>query len=93
METAVYIMASCYQGKLYVGVTNNLVERVWQHKNNYRDGYTSRNRIYDLVFYEYIERFDEAIRRENLLKSSTREYKILLIERSNQSWNDLAHEL
>lgn len=93
MEPAVYIMASCYQGKLYVGVTNNLVERVWQHKNNYRDGYTSRNRIYDLVFYEYIERFDEAIRRENLLKSSTREYKILLIERLNPNWNDLAHEL
>jgi putative endonuclease len=85
----VYIMASERNGTLYVGVTNDLVGRVWQHKNGVVPGFTSRYRVHLLVHFEYTEDPYEAIRREKQLKRWRRSWKLKLIEDNNPEWNDL----
>ncbi|RYY22729.1 MAG: GIY-YIG nuclease family protein [Sphingomonadales bacterium] len=86
----VYILASGYNGALYVGVTSNLIGRVMQHRDGRFDGHTRKYGIYRLVYFEVAEAMDAAIAREKQLKRYRREYKRNLIERENPAWNDLA---
>ena len=78
-------MASKRNGTLYVGVTSNLVQRVWQHKNDLAEGFTRRYQIHMLVWYEQCESMQAAIAREKAIKEWKRVWKIRLIEMTNPS--------
>lgn len=88
-QPAVYILASKKNGTLYVGVTSDLVKRVWEHKNNLVEGFTERYGVHLLVWYEIHENMESAILREKRLKEWKRAWKIRLIESMNQGWQDL----
>jgi putative endonuclease len=89
----VYILASKIGGTLYIGVTNDLIRRVAQHKLKLIDGFT---KDYDVVRLVYFEQFDDpenAIKREKRLKKWNRAWKVRLIEQHNPNWDDLYHEI
>jgi putative endonuclease len=86
---AVYILASKRNGTLYVGVTSDLVKRVWEHKNKVVEGFTKRYAVHQLVWYELHENMESAIRREKQLKEWKRQWKLKLIEDTNPKWQDL----
>ncbi len=88
-----YLLANKRNGTLYVGVTSNLVQRVWQHKNDLAEGFTRRYRIHMLVWYEQCESMQAAIAREKAIKEWKRVWKIRLIEMSNPHWRDLYEEI
>jgi len=88
-QPCVYILASQRNGTLYVGVTSNLVQRIWQHKNNEVEGFTKKYQIHLLVYYELHETMESAITREKQLKKWNRDWKINLIEKENPQWHDL----
>ncbi|WCT75477.1 GIY-YIG nuclease family protein [Sphingomonas naphthae] len=88
----VYLLASGYNGTLYVGVTSNLVGRITQHRAGTFDGFTRRYGIKRLVYFEIAETMDAAIAREKQLKRYRRDWKRNLIEQTNPAWNDLAVE-
>jgi len=92
-EPAVYIMASQRNGTLYVGVTANLAERAWQHREGLLPGFTKRYGCKLLVWYERQERMDEAIGREKQIKGGSRARKLALIEAMNPNWRDLYEDL
>ena len=85
----VYILASKPNGTLYIGVTSNLVQRVWQHKNNLVKGFTKRYGVHRLAWYEAHESMESAITREKMLKRWKRAWKIELINKCNPTWSDL----
>ena len=85
----VYILASRKHGTLYIGVTNDLIRRVYQHKNDVVRGFTSRYGVHLLVWFEIYDDILNAITREKELKKWRREWKVNLIERSNPEWVDL----
>ncbi len=85
----VYIMASQKNGTLYIGVSNNLERRIFEHKNNLIPGFTSKYHIHTLVYYEHTDNINAALQREKQLKKWDREWKIELIEQDNPEWNDL----
>jgi putative endonuclease len=85
-QPSVYLLSNKKYGTLYIGVTSNLVKRVWEHKNNLVDGFTKRYNIHQLVWYEIHETMDSAIQREKRLKDWRREWKIKLIESLNPDW-------
>ena len=89
----VYILASRRNGTLYVGVTSDLVKRVWEHKNDAVDGFTKQYGVHDLVWYERHETMDSAIAREKALKEWKRQWKLRLIEETNPGWRDLYAEI
>ena len=89
----VYILASKRNGTLYIGVTSNLIKRVYEHKNNLVEGFTHKYDIHNLVYYEMTESVESAIRKEKQLKKWKREWKIRLIEKGNPEWKDLYQEL
>ena len=89
MQPAVYILASQAHGTLYVGVTSNLIQRVWQHKNHLAEGFTQKYCIHMLVYFELHATMYEAINREKQLKAGSRAKKVALIETANASWDDL----
>jgi len=89
----VYILASQRNGTLYVGVTNDLVRRVWEHKQDAVPGFTKRHQIHTLVHYEVHEEIAEAIAREKRVKRWLRKWKLELIERNNPEWRDLYDSL
>jgi len=89
----VYILASRRNGTLYVGVTSDLIKRVFQHRDNLAAGFTKRYGIHDLVWYEMHHSMDSAISREKQIKSWDRCSKIGLIEKGNSAWLDLWQEL
>jgi len=89
VQPAVYIVASKKNGTLYIGVTSNLVKRIWEHKNNLADGFTKKYNIHQLVWYELHDNMESAITREKRLKAWKREWKLRLIETFNASWQDL----
>jgi putative endonuclease len=89
----VYILASRWHGTLYVGVTSDLVGRVWQHKNDEAEGFTKRYGVHDLVWYEVHESMESAIAREKAIKEWKRAWKIELIEKTNSVWRDLYAEI
>ncbi len=88
-EAYVYIMSSKRNGTLYVGVTSDLVKRVYEHKAGIIDGFTKRYRIGVLVYYEMHESIMNAIEREKQLKKWNRDWKIAIIEKFNPTWQDL----
>lgn len=88
-QPATYILASRRNGTLYIGVTGDLVGRIWQHRNHVVSGFTYRHSITLLVWYELHETMDSAITREKRLKKWERAWKIRLIEATNPYWNDL----
>jgi putative endonuclease len=92
-QPAVYILASHRNGTLYVGVTSNLVSRVWQHKNDMIEGFTKRYGVHLLVYYELHGEMLAAIAREKQLKKWNRAWKICLIEDHNPGWKDLWNEI
>ena len=75
---------------LYVGITNNLVRRVYEHKNKLIDGFTKKYNLAKLVYYELINDADSAIKREKQLKNWHRQWKVNLIESLNKEWKDLS---
>jgi len=85
----VYILASRRNGTLYVGVTNDVVRRAWEHKNDLIEGFTKKYGVHTLVWYEVHEDIHTAIAREKRLKRWNRAWKIKLIEENNSGWNDL----
>ena len=89
----VYILANKPNGTLYIGVTSDLVRRVWQHKNNFVEGFTKRYNVHNLVWYEVHETMESAIPRESALKKWRRAWKIELIEKENPRWLDLYEEI
>jgi len=88
-QPAVYILASKRNGTLYIGVTSDLVKRIWEHKNNMLEGFTKRYNVHRLVWYELHESMESAINREKRLKDWKRKWKMELIERNNPNWQDL----
>jgi putative endonuclease len=91
---AVYIMTNKRNGTLYVGVTSNLRQRVWEHRNNvYPDSFTSKYSCYILVYYNSFHRIEEAIAEEKRLKAGNRKAKLKLIEEVNPEWNNLWIEI
>ena len=90
---AVYIVASARNGTLYIGVTSDLVKRLWQHREKLVDGFTCDHNVNRLVWYETTDNADAAITREKQLKAWKRAWKIDLIERMNPYWNDLYDEI
>ncbi|HTE14321.1 MAG TPA: GIY-YIG nuclease family protein [Burkholderiales bacterium] len=93
MQPCVYILASKRNGTLYIGVTSDLVKRVWEHKNEFVDGFTKRHGAHMLVWYEAHETMESAIAREKALKNWKRKWKLELIETSNPEWLDRYGEL
>lgn len=89
MQPCVYILASKRNGTLYTGVSSNLVQRIWQHKNDQLDGFTKQHQVHSLVWYEQHEAMESAIVREKQIKEWKRQWKLELIEKFNPYWNDL----
>jgi putative endonuclease len=89
----VYILVSGRNGTLYIGVTSNLVQRVWQHKSVNIEGFTKRYGVDQLVYYEAFDDITDAIAREKTLKKWRRRWKLELIEASNPEWRDLYDEI
>jgi putative endonuclease len=89
MQPCVYILASERNGTLYIGVTSNLIKRIWEHKSDFVEGFTKQYQVHDLVWYEMSENIESAIIREKQLKEWKRQWKLDLIEKSNPYWNDL----
>ncbi|HUX65086.1 GIY-YIG nuclease family protein [Sulfuricella sp.] len=92
-QPCVYLLASRRNGTLYVGVTSDIVKRVWQHKNDQAEGFTKKYTIHNLVYYEFHENMLSAIQREKQIKKWRRNWKIELIEKRNPSWFDLWSEI
>ncbi|UJB21343.1 MULTISPECIES: GIY-YIG nuclease family protein [Lysobacter] len=86
---AVYILASAKRGTLYIGVTSDLVRRIWQHREHAADGFATRYSVDRLVWYEMHDTMESAILREKRLKKWNREWKIRQIEDTNPTWRDL----
>ncbi len=89
----VYILFSKKNGTLYVGVTSDLVKRVWQHKNKLVKGFTQKYNVDKLGYYEVSNDINSAIAREKQLKGGSRQTKLDLIEINNPNWNDLYYEI
>jgi len=85
----VYIMASRQNGTLYIGVTNNLARRVYEHKNDLVEGFTKKYGVHRLVYYEQYHDADLAIQRERQMKKWNRKWKINRIQEQNPNWEDL----
>ena len=92
-QPCVYILASQAHGTLYIGVTSDLIARLYQHRTGQVKGFTSRYRVYLLVRFEQFETMHDAISREEQLKRWHRQWKINLIESENPQWLDLAPSL
>ena len=93
MAYYVYILASKKNGTLYVGVTNDVVRRVYEHKEGLAEGFTKRHGVKRLVHFEIYDSIETAIRREKALKTWLRDWKVDLIERHNPDWDDLYESL
>jgi len=89
----VYIMASKRIGTLYIEVTNDLIKRVYEHKNNFVDSFTKKYGVHSLVYFEQCDDIESAIFREKQLKKWNRKWKLELIEKGNPQWKDLYEEL
>jgi putative endonuclease len=86
----VYILANKPNGRLYIGVTNNLARRAWEHKQDRVEGFSKRYGVHRMVYCESFERATDAIQREKRLKKWNRAWKVRLIEAGNPSWKDLS---
>ena len=93
MPYYVYILTNKKHGTFYTGVTNNLIRRIYEHKNELVDGFTKDYKIKNLVYYETYDDIKDAIPREKLIKKWKRSFKIEAIEKNNPHWRDLHYEL
>ncbi len=93
MKYYTYILASKPNGTLYVGVTKDLIKRVYEHKNDFNEGFTKKYSVHNLVYYEIFDDINNAISREKNLKNYKRQWKINLIENDNPDWKDLYFDL
>lgn len=93
MAPAVYLLASQRNGTLYIGVTSNLIQRIWQHREGLAEGFTKKYRVKTLVWYELHTTMESAIAREKALKKWNRDWKLKLIEQTNPQWLDLWPEI
>ena len=89
----VYILASRRNGTLYLGVTSDLVKRVWEHKGDFVDGFSKQYGVHLLVYFEQHETMADAILREKQIKKWERAWKLRLIEEKNPGWRDLFDEI
>ena len=85
----VYILANDRNGTLYIGVTSDLIKRIYEHRSDLVDGFTQEHQVHQLVYYEITDDINSAIAREKQLKSWNRKWKIDLIEKTNPQWEDL----
>ena len=92
-QPCVYILASRRNGTLYTGVTSDLVQRIWQHKNDLVKGFTQKYRVHTLVWYEVHATMESAIGREKAIKEWKRVWKIELIEALDPEWRNLYDEI
>lgn len=92
-QPAVYLMASGRRGTLYVGVTTDLIQRVWQHREGTLGGFTALHGVKRLVWYELHSCMETAIRREKALKKWRRAWKLELVEEANPQWQDRWEEI
>ncbi|MGY0557974.1 GIY-YIG nuclease family protein [Lysobacter sp. A421] len=88
-QPSVYLLASSRNGTLYIGVTSDLVTRVWQHREHVVEGFSARHDVTRLVWYEQHDVMESAIQREKRIKKWNREWKLRLIDSFNPSWRDL----
>ncbi len=93
MNYYVYIMASGKNGTTYIGVTNNLIRRMAEHKAGIADGFTKKYDINNLVYFEHTTDIESALNREKQMKKWKREWKVKLIEKDNYYWKDLSIDL
>ncbi|MBE2295780.1 MAG: GIY-YIG nuclease family protein [Phycisphaerales bacterium] len=92
-QPAVYILASQRNGTLYIGVTGDLVKRIWEHKSDQAEGFTRKYQVHGLVYYELHQEMLTAITREKQLKKWNRVWKLALIEKQNPQWRDLWEDI
>ncbi|TJY55906.1 GIY-YIG nuclease family protein [Sinimarinibacterium sp. CAU 1509] len=93
MSYYVYLLASRRNGTLYVGMTNDLIRRVWEHKTGAVDGFTKRFNVHQLVWFEQTDDPAAAIAREKQIKKWNRAWKLKLIEAQNPQWKDLYEDV
>jgi putative endonuclease len=93
LQPCVYILTKQQNGTLYVGVTSNIVQRIWQHREKLIDGFCKQHGLDKLVWFEQHATIEAAIAREKAVKESKRQWKLSMIERSNPTWKDLYHDL
>ena len=86
-------MANKRNGTLYIGVTNDLIRRVYEHKNNLIEGFTNKYRVHKLVYWEQSQSVESALQREKQLKKWKRQWKLALIEEHNAKWQDLYEQV
>jgi len=89
----VYMLVSKLNGTLYIGITSNLVQRIWQHKNKMVEGFTRKYNVNKLVYYEVHPNAESAITREKQMKKWRRSWKIRLIKEKNPDWKDLYDDI
>ncbi|MBT8419510.1 MAG: GIY-YIG nuclease family protein [Gammaproteobacteria bacterium] len=92
-QPSVYILASRRNGTLYIGVTSDLPRRVWEHRNDWFEGFTKKYQVHCLVYFEQYQNMPDAIAREKQLKKWYRGWKLALIEKTNPNWRDLWEEI
>ncbi|NOT65379.1 MAG: GIY-YIG nuclease family protein [Methylotenera sp.] len=92
-QPCVYILSNQARGTLYIGVTSDLIQRIWQHKQDLVDGFSQQHQLHHLVYFEMCEDMLTAISREKQLKKWNRAWKIELIESVNIDWRDLYLDL
>ena len=88
-QVYIYILANKRNGTIYIGVTSDLPNRIWQHKNNLIEGFTKKYNVHKLVYFEQHESMNLAIEREKQIKKWNRKWKLELIEKQNSNWEDL----
>ncbi|MEI7494248.1 MAG: GIY-YIG nuclease family protein [Alphaproteobacteria bacterium] len=93
MQYYVYILASQPNGTLYIGRTGNLIKRIYEHKQKFAKGYTSKYAVDKLVYYEICQDAGVMVQRERRLKTWRRAWKVSLIEKENPNWVDLYEEI
>ena len=93
MQFYLYILASQRNGTLYIGVTNNLIKRVYEHRKKFVDGFAEKHNVFMLVYYEATGSIESAIVREKQLTKWNRTWKLRLIEKNNPEWKDLYSKL
>ena len=93
MSAFIYILASKKNGTLYIGVTSDIVKRIFEHKSQCVGSFTTKYSIDKLVYFEIYDDIGTAIQREKQLKNWKRAWKIVLIEKNNRQWNDLYETL
>ena len=92
-QPCVYLLASRRNGTLYTGVTSSLTKRIWEHRNNFVEGFTKKYDVHTLVWYELHETMESAIQREKAIKNWKRVWKLKIIEEMNPEWRDLYPDL